>query len=149
MKRKILCTLIVSSFILSGCDSKTKGASTMSMPMVTVQTITATPTVQPIINDLNGRTVSTFTADIRPQISGIIQSRNFTEGHHVNKGDILYKIDPSTYQASYDQAVAELQTQSAKLQSVKLKYQRYQSLVKGGMFLNKIMKMQNLIIFKR
>ncbi|HCU5032132.1 TPA: multidrug efflux RND transporter periplasmic adaptor subunit AcrE, partial [Escherichia coli] len=45
---------------------------------------------------------------VRPQVSGIVLNRNFTEGSDVQAGQSLYQIDPATYQANYDSAKGEL-----------------------------------------
>jgi RND family efflux transporter MFP subunit len=60
----------------------------------------------PIITDLPGRVAACRTADVRPQVSGIILKRLFVEGSEVRAGQQLYQIDPAPYQAIYDSAVA-------------------------------------------
>jgi membrane fusion protein (multidrug efflux system) len=59
--------------------------------------------------ELPGRTTASLVAEVRPQVSGIIKTRLYREGAEVKAGDILYEIDPSTYQASFDSALASLQ----------------------------------------
>ena len=54
------------------------------------------------------------TAEVRPQVSGIILKRLYTEGSEVKAGQPLYQIDPATYQAAYDKAQATL-TNASKL----------------------------------
>ncbi len=63
---------------------------------------------QPLILtiDLPGRTVAYRTAEIRPQISGLVQKRMFVEGSDVRAGQQLYQIDPALYRAALDSAVA-------------------------------------------
>jgi membrane fusion protein (multidrug efflux system) len=80
--------------------------------------------------DLPGRTSPFQVSDVRPQISGIIQARLFEEGSDVHAGQLLYQIDPAPYQASYDQAVAQLANARAVLGSAKLKAARYGDMVK-------------------
>lgn len=75
-------------------------------------------------SDLPGRTSAFRVAEVRPQVSGIIQKRLFTEGAVVNKGQQLYQIDPSTYLA----AVAKAQ---ATLNTTRNLAQRYQRLVES------------------
>lgn len=58
--------------------------------------------------DFSGRTRAYRVAEIRPQVNGILQRRFFTEGVDVAKGQTLYQIDPSVYQATYNRAVANL-----------------------------------------
>jgi membrane fusion protein (multidrug efflux system) len=69
-----------------------------------------------------------MTADVRPQVSGLILKRLFTEGLDVTAGQQLYQIDPATYQASYDTALATLAYDQAALTTARIKAQRYQPL---------------------
>ena len=63
-------------------------------------------------------------------MDGIIQKRLFTEGDEVKAGQVLYQIDAASYQASYDQAVAQLKNAQALVKSSQLKSARYSALVK-------------------
>jgi membrane fusion protein (multidrug efflux system) len=63
---------------------------------------------------LPGRTDPFATSDIRPQVSGILKKRLFTEGAIVTQGQALYQIEPAPYQAAYDNAVAALADAKAK-----------------------------------
>lgn len=62
----------------------------------------------PISTELPGRVAGYRTADVRPQVNGIILKRLFVEGSDVKAGQQLYQIDPAPYQASYDSTVAAL-----------------------------------------
>jgi len=62
----------------------------------------------PLRLELPGRTAAFETSEVRPQVSGIIQARLFTEGAVVKAGQVLYRIDPRLYQAALDQARADL-----------------------------------------
>ncbi len=93
--------------------------------MVTLQSQTAE-----IQTELPGRTSAIETADVRPQVNGIILSRPFTEGAVVSRGQLLYQIDPAPYQAAYAQAQAQLANAVAADRTAKLKAERYDDLVK-------------------
>ena len=82
--------------------------------------------------DLSGRTSAFQIAEIRPQVSGIVLNRLFTEGSAVKKGQQLYQIDPATYQAAHDSALAGLVQAQADLTAVEPKVKRYARLVKLG-----------------
>ncbi|HVY33542.1 MAG TPA: efflux RND transporter periplasmic adaptor subunit [Caulobacteraceae bacterium] len=83
-----------------------------------------------IQTELPGRTSAVETADVRPQVSGIILSRAFVEGSQVSRGQLLYQIDPAPYQAAYASAQAQLANAQAVDRTAKLKAQRYDDLVK-------------------
>ncbi|CAH2806131.1 MAG: RND efflux system, membrane fusion protein [uncultured Paraburkholderia sp.] len=73
--------------------------------------------------ELSGRLSSLKMSDVRPQISGIVQKRLFVEGSDVRAGQVLYQIDPASYQANYDSA-------RGTLASARTKADRYTDLVK-------------------
>jgi membrane fusion protein (multidrug efflux system) len=78
---------------------------------------------------LPGRTTAHQSAQIRPQIGGIIQKRVFVEGSQVKAGELLYQIDPSTYQAAYDSARASVDKARATLNAATLKANRLKDLL--------------------
>lgn len=81
-------------------------------------------------SELTGRVTSFMTSDVRPQVDGIIKQRFFTEGSEIKAGQVLYQIDPAAYQASYDQALAQLKNAQASVVSSRHKAERYAGLVK-------------------
>jgi membrane fusion protein (multidrug efflux system) len=83
-----------------------------------------------VTSELPGRTSAYLTAEVRPQVSGIIKARLFTEGANVRAGDPLYQIDPTTYQAAYDNAAAVLAKAEANAAAARSKGERYAELAK-------------------
>ncbi|MBA3009914.1 MAG: efflux RND transporter periplasmic adaptor subunit [Proteobacteria bacterium] len=81
---------------------------------------------------LSGRTSAYQIAEIRPQVSGIVLNRLFTEGSVVEKGQQLYQIDPATYQAAHARAAAGLSQARADLAAIEPKVKRYARLVTLG-----------------
>ena len=79
-------------------------------PPPEVATVTVATERVVLTTELPGRVSSYLVAEIRPQVSGLIQKRLFTEGADVKAGDVLYQIDPAQYQAAYDSAAASLET---------------------------------------
>jgi membrane fusion protein (multidrug efflux system) len=100
-------------------------------PATTPEVGTITLRTQPVIltDELPGRTAPVVVADVRPQITGLVQSRNFTEGAEVAAGTLLYQIDPATYRAQVESARAALAKSQANLHGLRLKAQRYAELV--------------------
>ena len=82
-------------------------------PQVTV----ANPLVKDVTDwdEFTGRLYAVESVDVRPRVSGYLQSINFTEGSIVNKGDLLYVIDPRPYQAILDQTKADLRRAEASV----------------------------------
>jgi membrane fusion protein, multidrug efflux system len=85
----------------------------------------------PIETTLPGRVTALQTAEVRPQVSGVIQRRLFTEGGYVRKGQALYQIDPSLYRAAVDQASANLAAASASAEAARTRAERYRPLAEA------------------
>ncbi|BEO56578.1 efflux RND transporter periplasmic adaptor subunit [Serratia sp. CY58181] len=129
MQRKTLLVLGLS-LLLSACDGQNAGAPTGAGGEQEVGVVTLRGQSVTLSSELTGRVNATMTSDVRPQVDGIIKQRLFTEGAEVKAGQVLYQIDPASYQASYDQAAAQLKNAQATVQSTRLKSQRYAALVK-------------------
>ncbi len=82
-----------------------------------------------LTTELPGRIAPMLVADVRPQVTGLIQSRNFTEGGEVREGSLLYQIDPAPYRAALDSAEATLAKAQSTLRLARLKAGRYKDLV--------------------
>ena len=80
--------------------------------------------------ELIGRVKAKELALIRPQISGIIEKQLFADGSFVKEGDVLYKIENSTYKANVNQAQALLSSAKANLMSSEAKSKRADELLK-------------------
>ena len=80
--------------------------------------------------ELAGRTAASLSSDVRPQVVGIVKARRFEEGSLVRAGQVLYQIDPASYQAATDQAAASLRNAEASVSSAKAKDERYADLLK-------------------
>lgn len=129
MQRKTLLALGLS-LLLAGCDGQNAGALAGAGGEREVGVVTLRGQSVTLSSELTGRVNATMTSDVRPQVDGIIKQRLFTEGAEVKAGQVLYQIDPASYQASYDQAAAQLKNAQATVQSTRLKSQRYAALVK-------------------
>jgi multidrug efflux system membrane fusion protein len=79
----------------------------------------------PVYLDGVGTAKALNTVTVRPQVEGKLIAVSFTEGQDVPKGFVLAKIDPATYQALYDQAVAKKAQDEATLANAKLDLERY------------------------
>jgi len=103
--------LIVVSIVLSGgllLDACERQAPPPPPPVTEVTAVTVQAQRLVLTNELPGRTSPYRVAEIRPQVSGIIQKRLFEEGAMVKEGAVLYQIDPAPFQAAYDNAAANL-----------------------------------------
>jgi len=117
---------------LSGCDERESEEA--GAPPGTTKTQVSIVTLHPqsvtITAELPGRTTASLTAEVRPQVTGIIQERLFREGSEVEEGAALYQIDPATYEAAYDSAAAALQKAEAAVPNVQARVERYRRLIR-------------------
>jgi len=112
-----IVALAVVAGLVSGCGSKKQAAP--PPPPVPVKVTTLTPQTVGLTTDLPGRTVPYKVAEIRPQVSGVVQKRMFIEGSDVKEGQQLYQIDPALYQAAYESAAATAESAKATVERYK------------------------------
>lgn len=120
--------LLALPLLWLGCSQQSK--PTKSAMTVEVGTYTLSAQNVTLTRELPGRTKATLSSELRPQVGGIIQARFFEEGAFVKKDALLYQIDPSSYQAAFEEAKATLQNAEALVESTRLKSERYADLVK-------------------
>jgi len=115
---------LASGLLLGGCQN-THGRPAAPPPVTEVATVTVG--TQPVVltTDLPGRTSAYRIAEIRPQVDGIIKKRLFEEGAEVATGQALYQIDPASFQAALQNAMASLGKAEANLPAVRSKEERY------------------------
>ncbi|MEJ2816987.1 MULTISPECIES: efflux RND transporter periplasmic adaptor subunit [unclassified Caulobacter] len=114
---------------LAACGGKPdKGGAGRGGP-ATVGYVVVQPTSVPLTTELTGRTVAYQSSEVRPQISGVIEKRLFTEGALVQRGQPLYQIDSSLYRAAANQAQADLESAKANQEAAQAQADRYKPLV--------------------
>lgn len=122
--------ILILSLLLGGCGKKNTGGPPPSGPPE-VAVITVQPQSVTLTTELSGRTAPWEVAEVRPQVTGIIKKRLFTEGSEVKAGQVLFQIDPASYQATLANAKALLARAEANLQPARLKAGRYQELLES------------------
>ncbi len=113
----VLCAVLT----LSACGAPEPPAAPPP-PEVSVVTLGTQPVS--VTRELAGRTVPYVVAEVRPQVSGIVKQRAFTEGARVEAGALLYEIDDASYRADRDRASAALARAEATLNSTRLQARR-------------------------
>lgn len=111
-----------------GCQ-KTKKEARPPAPTPQVSVVTIQPQPIMLTTELPGRTSAYRVAEIRPQVNGLIQKRLFTEGADVKAGQILYRIDPASFEAALKNAEAALTRSQANLPAVQSRVTRYEELL--------------------
>ncbi len=129
---KLMATITIFGglLLLAGCNrSSTPAPAQVAPPEVGV--ITIQPERAVLTTELPGRIAPHLIAEVRPQVGGIIQQRQFTEGTDVKAGQVLYQIDPATYRATFASAKAVLARAEANLAPARLREERFRDLVKN------------------
>lgn len=124
---------LATSLVLTGCSDKPKdaeqAAEAQKMPPTEVGVIVAQPQTVEQTVELSGRTSAYQISEVRPQASGVVLKRLFSEGSFVREGQPLYEIDANINRANLDSAKASLVRQQANLNALKVKADRYRQLV--------------------
>jgi membrane fusion protein (multidrug efflux system) len=107
-------------FAPSACQGQQPGSARPAAAPVEVGVLTLTPETVLLTTELPGRTAAFETSEVRPQVSGVIQARLFTEGQPVKSGQTLYQIDARLYRAR-----ANLLSANAANEAAQVKAQRY------------------------
>ena len=140
-RKSIIALCAVSAALMAGCGDKEQkkaaAPAAAALPRVSVVDVTTSDTT--MVSVLQGRTTPYLVAEVRPQVTGILHKRLFTEGGEVKEGEVLYKIDPATYEAALDSAKANLANARSVYAQTSLTAKRYAALVKS----NAISKQQN------
>lgn len=126
LKRTVVLMALIGGFWSVGCERRQQSAPP---PVPEVATVTVQPQKVVLTTVLPGRTSAFRIAEIRPQVSGLIQKRLFTEGSMVKAGQVLYQIDPAPFQAALDNAEAALGKAEANLPAIRLRAERYRELL--------------------
>jgi RND family efflux transporter MFP subunit len=125
--RRAVPFLIASAIVVAAaCTGKT---APPPKPAIPVATTTVRRAAVPITLTANGSVAPLQTANVSSQVDGIIMGVNFQEGQEVAKGQVLFQIDPRPYQATYNQAKANLSRDSASAAYATIETARYDSLV--------------------
>ena len=121
---------IGTALLLSACSKGNDVPPPAAKSATEVGVVTLQPQSQQLDTMLPGRTSAFLTAEVRPQVSGIVQKRLFTEGAVVKQGQPLYQIDSASLQAAESSAVAALAKAEASQRTLAATAKRNAELVK-------------------
>jgi len=114
--------------LLSACDDAPNQSTTQAEDPVPVSVVTLQSEPVTLSRELPGRTRAFLTAEIRPQVTGIVRERLFVEGSQVEAGTPLYQLDDATYRAAYNVAEANVARAEVALEISQLNVQRAEKL---------------------
>ncbi len=121
-----LCTTCLAAV---GCRPSSRAPEGSERPLQKVATFSAVEEQVTEYVDLVGRTTAFERVDIRSRVSGFLLKTHFQDGQRVSAGDLLFSIEPDSYQAIYNQAEAEVDVARAKLDLSEKTFTRSQDLI--------------------
>ncbi|MBB3063170.1 efflux RND transporter periplasmic adaptor subunit [Microbulbifer rhizosphaerae] len=121
--------LVLAATALAACGADKQGARQAPPPVVEVAQVLAEPAT--LWNDFTGRVAAPETVELRPRVSGYLEQVAFTEGELVQRGDLLFSIDPRPYRARERAAQAELASARSQLTLARSQAERAQQLLKS------------------
>jgi membrane fusion protein (multidrug efflux system) len=130
--RPVLLFLLIASMLvlLSGCLQQQQEAASAPPPPVPVTTAKVETRDTPIKIEFVGKTASSRRVEIRSRVEGFLESRVYTEGTLVEKGQVMFQMDRKPFEAQLDAARAELAQQQAKLTNAEANLTRVKPLAK-------------------
>ncbi|MFH0259357.1 efflux RND transporter periplasmic adaptor subunit [Vibrio barjaei] len=130
MPKKLLVASLVSAVLLAGCGETTNTQQNAPAPLVQTQAVEVIPHQQSKI--YIGRMDAVEDTAITAQVSGYLVERHFQEGQIVEKGQLLYTIEPSTFEAQVASAKAMVSEARSSLKKAELDFERGKNLVKSN-----------------
>jgi membrane fusion protein (multidrug efflux system) len=115
----------------AGCDGGKQPAADAKAPPEAGFVVLRSQSV-PLTLTLPARTTAFEISEVRPQVSGIIRSRQFTEGALVHENDVLYRIDPRVYESAAGQSRADVASAVATRDAARTRADRLGELAKSG-----------------
>ena len=132
---RVLTTAAAAMMLLAACGKDPAGPP----PPAEVSVVTLKPRPVAITDQLPGRTTAFRVAEVRPQVTGVVQKRLFAEGTEVKAGEQLFQIDAGSYRAALSSAEAALKRAEAQAVTAKLLAERYAPLIAA----NAVSKQEN------
>ncbi|WP_052365468.1 efflux RND transporter periplasmic adaptor subunit [Halotalea alkalilenta] len=120
----------LASLALGGCGEAgpERGSSDQASQATPVTVVRLAERETTLVATFPGRTLASATAEVRPQVGGVILERSYAEGSDIAAGDLLFRIDPRRYRADAERARSELAVAKARLDSARWLTERYQRL---------------------
>ncbi len=119
----------LASIALSGCNDQVAQTATRA---TLVRTTIVQPRERQAAITLTGEVQARFRADLSFRVSGRVIARTVDVGDHVNKGDVLARLDPAEQQADVDAATAAVASAEAQLRVAKATFGRQKALIASG-----------------
>ncbi|MCC8978864.1 efflux RND transporter periplasmic adaptor subunit [Bradyrhizobium acaciae] len=125
----LVAAAVLAGVALSGCNDRAAQTATRA---TLVRTTIVQPRDRQASLTLTGEIQARFRADLSFRVSGRVVARTVDVGAHVNKGDVLARLDPAEQQADVDAATAAVASAEAQLRVAKATFERQKALIASG-----------------
>lgn len=138
---KLLFISITAAFLLCACGRQADTSGAKTPPKV----VYTKPVVRDIVlrDDYTAKIEAIASVNIRAQVGGYLKSINFKEGENVEKGDLLFVIDPRPYEAALASAEAELAEAKARVELAKTNLERAKELYAADVVAKELLDTRN------
>lgn len=127
-----MCCLAGLSLCLAACDGEKKSAQAPQIPPPLVSVLEMKRADVPLYSVFMGQTEGSRSADVKPQVTGILLERLFEEGARVERGTPLFRLDPAPFKAALEQAQGQLASARSRLENARRENVRVQKLFKSN-----------------
>lgn len=133
-KRPFFVLIAIATLLLAGCGGEEESKQQAAAPQgpVPLKVVKAETKDMPNWGEFIGQIRAVETVDIRARVAGFLEEMNFKEGSRVNKGDLLFVIDPKSLKEDLKQAESNLKYNQALLDKATKDQERYGKLLKEG-----------------
>lgn len=130
MKKTLIITALTSALFITGCNDSSTAAQGGSAPLVVVEPVSEISYQES--KSYIGRVEAVEDTNITAQVTGYLKARHFDEGQMVAKGQLLFSIEPSSFEAQLASAKASLAQANAALKKAQLDFERGKNLLPKG-----------------
>jgi RND family efflux transporter MFP subunit len=127
---------LLAGLALAACDDGANGGAGAATPPPPPTVTVAHPRAEKLVEwtEFTGRFEATQRVEVRARVQGYLNSIDFRDGQMVDKGDLLFVIDPRPFEVAFDRAKADLASAQAQVKLADLEFQRVEDLVKSPAF---------------
>lgn len=125
--RNLALLIVLLLAVFAGCEDKRKPIAVAAKPPVVTVAKAVHLDYQPHV-DFTGRTEAAEEVEVRPRVSGFLESISFQSGKEVEKGELLFEIDARPYKAEVDRLEAELASATSRYDQSQVEYERLKDL---------------------
>lgn len=128
----LIALLLMISMLFAGCFGEEESAAPDKQAAVPMKVVEAATKNMPSWGEFVGQISAVETVDVRARVAGFLIEKEFEEGRHVKKGDLLFVIDPKSFQEDLVQAQSNLEYNEALLTKAQKDFERFGKLLEEG-----------------